>query len=62
MHLLFLQRQQAGGLKPRLELPNPSGPGVERSIVPSGKCGLVIGKGESVYTPIELHDATSLKN
>ena len=60
MHLLFLQRQQAGGLKPRLELPNPSGPGVTtvQVPVPSGKCGLVIGKGESVYTPaIELHDA-----
>ena len=35
------------GFKPRLELPNPTGPGVQtvQFPVPSGKCGLVIGKG-----------------
>ena len=36
-----------GGFKPRLELPNPTGPGVQtvQFPVPGGKCGLVIGKG-----------------
>jgi far upstream element-binding protein len=43
----MLERQQMGGFKPRLELPNPTGPGVQtvQFPVPSGKCGLVIGKG-----------------
>ena len=35
------------GYKPRLELPNPNGPGVQtvQMSVPGNKCGLVIGKG-----------------
>ena len=43
----FIQQHQQMGFKPRLELPNPTGPGVQtvQFPVPSGKCGLVIGKG-----------------
>ncbi len=35
------------GGKPRLDLPNPGGPGVTtiQVPVPSNKCGLIIGKG-----------------
>ena len=51
-YLLFLQHQQASSQKPHLELPNPTGPGVAtvQVKVPFGSSGLVIGKGESVYT------------
>lgn len=43
----FTQRQNSG-FRPRLELPNPSGPGVQtvQFSVPGNKCGLIIGKGE----------------
>ena len=38
------------GFKPHIELPNPTGPGVTtvQFSVPAQKCGLIIGKGESV--------------
>ena len=37
----------AGGYRPHVELPNPTGPGVQsiQFPVPSTKCGLIIGKG-----------------
>ena len=37
----------AGGYKPHIELPNPTGPGVTtvQFPVPAQKCGLIIGKG-----------------
>lgn len=37
-----------GGYKPHIQLPNPTGPGVQtiQFPVPSNKCGLIIGKGE----------------
>lgn len=43
----YTQRQNSG-FRPRLELPNPSGPGVQtvQFSVPGNKCGLIIGKGE----------------
>ena len=36
------------GYKPHIELPNPTGPGVQtvQIPVPAQKCGLVIGKGK----------------
>ena len=39
-----------GGGKPRIDLPNPAGPGVTtvQVPVPSNKCGLIIGKGKYV--------------
>ena len=39
-----------GAFRPRLDLPNPSGPGVQsvQVPVPGNKCGLIIGKGELV--------------
>ena len=44
--LAFIQRMNQG-YKPHIELPNPSGPGVQtvQVPVPAQKCGLVIGKG-----------------
>ena len=45
--LCSLQRQHAG-IQPRIELPNPTGPGVQtvQFGIPPNKCGLIIGKGD----------------
>ena len=47
IYIFWVQRQNSG-FRPRLELPNPNGPGVQtvQFPVPSNKCGLIIGKGE----------------
>jgi far upstream element-binding protein len=48
----LVAERQNQGFRPRLELPNPTGPGVQtiQFGVPSNKCGLIIGKGELTFT------------
>ena len=43
----FSPQRMNQGYKPHIELPNPTGPGVQtvQVPVPAQKCGLVIGKG-----------------
>ena len=43
----FFPQRMNQGYKPHIELPNPTGPGVQtvQIPVPAQKCGLVIGKG-----------------
>ena len=51
IYIMYLQRTQHG-VKPRLELPNPTGPGVTsvQVPIPANKCGLIIGRGtERLY-------------
>ena len=56
MHISTQRSSQGGGGnpgfggKPRIDLPNPTGPGVTtvQVPVPSNKCGLIIGKGKLV--------------
>ena len=51
IYIIYLQRTQHG-VKPRLELPNPTGPGVTsiQVPIPANKCGLIIGRGtEQLY-------------
>ena len=44
----FFPQRMNQGYKPHIELPNPTGPGVQtvQIPVPAQKCGLVIGKGK----------------
>ncbi len=41
----------SGGFRQHVELPNPTGPGVQtiQFPVPSNKCGLIIGKGMYIH-------------
>eukprot|EP00731_Ephydatia_muelleri_P024181 Em0016g452a len=59
---IVAERQQMG-YKPRLELPNPNGPGVQnvQMSVPGNKCGLVIGKGGETIRQLQVQSGAHIE-
>jgi far upstream element-binding protein len=59
----LVAERQNSGFRPRLELPNPSGPGVQtvQFPVPSNKCGLIIGKGGDTIRQIQVQSGAHVE-
>jgi far upstream element-binding protein len=60
---LVAEQRQNQGFRPRLELPNPTGPGVQtiQFGVPGNKCGLIIGKGGDTIRQIQVQSGAHVE-
>lgn len=52
-----------GGYRPHIQLPNPTGPGIQtiQFPVPSNKCGLIIGKGGDTIRQLQVQSGCHIE-